>query len=1059
MNKANQSNEEPGSDNGRVAESPVSFKDVLAMEKADIMYERSEVAKAEHKSDNDYETAPLTGLALSGGGIRSATFNLGVIQALAELRLLRRFDYLSTVSGGGYIGSWLSSWMASHGQTDGSEPPEDQGRWSVIVAKFTVLFKSRPDQEDAEITIIDVEKAIAPEGEHGPVLAAGLQEPPPLRHLRSYTDYLKPHGGLFSLDAVTAFTTWLRNTLLNQLILVAFFGMLLLLPLITGWLVNFLGWSVDKEFAAYAWLRVVSVVLLAVAIAFINLNLVFKPAATGSATVDEHGLPWYSSSRSVIWLIISPLTACAFLISLTLPGLGTLVSKPGGGGRFIAESWSELIHPFVGIQVSGGIWVWLTTTPVGFLALILTANLMAFLISMWLKYGQMAFKKADRRDSSMLIFSAVFFAAAVAGAALLPFIAKFMITIPDFGDTWRTNAILARTILCGTPLIMLAFVAATFVYVGLMGREFDEHQREWWSRLIALITFVAVAWFLLFGLSLWGPMIVEMFKLGFSATITWLGASGIGVLLAKNITTVGERKNGNGLIARLVVRIIPYIFILGLCLVVIYWLNITLLNLLGYNSTSVNVAGFFREPYTHRLAELQGLLNKESGVLWAALGILGLIVGVLTWRVDINVFSFHGFYRNRLTRAYLAAGLPPGVRDTGRLPLTGMNDRDSPKLTKLQKRPYHILNTAINITSSKHLSWQERKAASFFFSKRYCGYWLPGSTYYENYCKTRDYLSTTKYGRTTRHGWISLNVPMTISGAAVSPNAGYHTSPALAFLMTVFNVRLGWWMQNSASMKNWSTPGPIGGLEYLLSELIGSVDESKDFIYLSDGGHFENLGIYELVHRKCKFILACDAGADPNYEFEDLGNVIRKCYIDQGVVLDIDVSAIRPQTEKSPDARSKSQFAIGYIFYPKEEKNPGTQNNDSQNDEKRMEYDEEPGVLLYIKSSMSNREATDIEQYKAAHKDFPHDPTTNQFFTESQFESYRKLGYTLCRRAFSGLNNAKSKLRAGLEEVREGDVRLHAIDIMQKVFGEYTVSESDWTNFSGSVENGNHTEI
>jgi hypothetical protein len=55
------------------------------------------------------DRAQLVGLAFSGGGIRSATFCLGVIQALARLRLLRAFDYLSTVSGGGYIGAWLST--------------------------------------------------------------------------------------------------------------------------------------------------------------------------------------------------------------------------------------------------------------------------------------------------------------------------------------------------------------------------------------------------------------------------------------------------------------------------------------------------------------------------------------------------------------------------------------------------------------------------------------------------------------------------------------------------------------------------------------------------------------------------------------------------------------------------------------------------------------------------------------------------------------------------------------------------------------------------------------
>src|ERR1700735_579509 len=61
------------------------------------------------KAVGDAHAANLVGVAFSGGGIRSATFNLGVLQALAELKLLHRVDYLSTVSGGGYIGGWLAA--------------------------------------------------------------------------------------------------------------------------------------------------------------------------------------------------------------------------------------------------------------------------------------------------------------------------------------------------------------------------------------------------------------------------------------------------------------------------------------------------------------------------------------------------------------------------------------------------------------------------------------------------------------------------------------------------------------------------------------------------------------------------------------------------------------------------------------------------------------------------------------------------------------------------------------------------------------------------------------
>jgi hypothetical protein len=296
----------------------------------------------------------------------------------------------------------------------------------------------------------------------------------------------------------------------------------------------------------------------------------------------------------------------------------------------------------------------------------------------------------------------------------------------------------------------------------------------------------------------------------------------------------------------------------------------------------------------------------------------------------------------------------------------------------LPSRPYHILNTALNITSGKHLSWKERKAISFFFSKRYCGYFLPEEKSDEvkesgdrRYCRTENY--------TRGRDRLILSLPMTISGAAASPNEGQHTSPPLAFLMAVFNLRLGWWMQNSVRMSYWQSRGPKFGLIYMIKELLAKVDEGSRFVYLSDGGHFENLGIYELVRRRCSFILACDAGADPKYEFEDLGNAIRKCYIDLGVRIDIDVSNIRPAHDGPHSGRSKRQSAIGKIYYPE---------------------GQPEGLLLYIKASMGPEEATDIEHYRAGHPDFPHDPTANQFYTETQFESYRKLGYSICHRVF-----------------------------------------------------------
>lgn len=201
------------------------------------------------------------------------------------------------------------------------------------------------------------------------------------------------------------------------------------------------------------------------------------------------------------------------------------------------------------------------------------------------------------------------------------------------------------------------------------------------------------------------------------------------------------------------------------------------------------------------------------------------------------------------------------------------------------RQPFHILNITLNLVSARNLSWQERKAASFTVSPRHCG--TPNA--FELQSKHVPavggaYRPTAEYG-----GGITLGTAMAISGAAVSPNMGYHSSPAVTFLMCMLNVRLGWWLGNPAVERDrpYAKEGPNFALGALLAETLGLTTEDRKYVYLSDGGHFDNLGLYEMVRRRCRFILIVDAGYDPNFEFEDLGNAVRKIWIDLNVAIRI----------------------------------------------------------------------------------------------------------------------------------------------------------------------------
>ena len=237
--------------------------------------------------------------------------------------------------------------------------------------------------------------------------------------------------------------------------------------------------------------------------------------------------------------------------------------------------------------------------------------------------------------------------------------------------------------------------------------------------------------------------------------------------------------------------------------------------------------------------------------------------------------------------------------------------------------------------------------------------------------------SATEYGG--KRKTLTLGTAMAISGAAASPNMGYHSSPVLTFILTLFNARLGWWLGNpgKAGGKTYRQESPFWALQPLFAEALGQTDSDHPYVYASDGGHFENLGIYEVVRRRCAFIVVVDAGADPNCGFEDLSNAIRKIRSDFGISINLryprEVLARHPELKDPKTGR----FAIvGDINYSDIDGPTAKQ-----------------GRLIYIKPAYYDyQEPIDVNNYAKLNATFPHETTADQFFSESQFESYRALG-------------------------------------------------------------------
>jgi len=353
---------------------------------------------------------------------------------------------------------------------------------------------------------------------------------------------------------------------------------------------------------------------------------------------------------------------------------------------------------------------------------------------------------------------------------------------------------------------------------------------------------------------------------------------------------------------------------------------------------------------------LYHLLHGPQPVVHAVWLIWLLIVSVVIGLLgNINHVSMHRFYRNRLMEAYMpeVEGLSGATRiKADQCALHGIPQTEA---------PYHLINANVQLTGSPTAKYRARAGDNFVFSPLFCGATSTG------FMETGRYLG----------GKMNLATAFAISGAAVDPNTYLTRSRPLTFLMTLLNLRLGYWANNPYYPRLAAgLLGTPGYYWYIFKELFSGLDERNRHIHLSDGGHFENLALYELVRRRCRVIIVSDAGADPQRTFADLGRAIELVRLDFGVKIEIDVDHLRP---RGADAISAKPFVTGAIVYPAEtgQSNPGK------------------GTLIYVKTSMIEGLSADIYAYRSQDPSFPNDTTADQFFDEAQFEAYRELGYQI----------------------------------------------------------------
>ena len=726
----------------------------------------------------------LFGVGLSGGGIRSATLNLGILQGLSQKGLLPYVDYLSTISGGGYIGTWLHSVICR--KTNNRNPREVD----------TVLNRRVPGQPEDD----------------------------PVAFLRKYSNYLAPKLGLFSADFWVIFAIWIRNMLLNLLILIPF-----LASLITS-AVIFAPWAargLKNSPGANDYVGIGVLALLAVAVISSSLNL---NAISQRPSQNLH-LPLPPVSVTLISVMLTCVTL--FFCHWADPFAKTTL---GIAARYFAGLWVLLLA----MQSFGGfIYCFNSTHKKRYLLLALHL--------LWMP--------ALAASVGAALFCGAFILIGTAGNAIGPVI-------------W------------GPPLIAVAVMATVSLHIGLMGVDFWDASREWLARIGAIMAQVSAAWTVFFSLALYGPY--EMAKLGvnygglaLALIVLWLGSTMFGVSAGTSSSTGGkpdEPKQGGW--KESLTKLAPTVFVIGLIILISgavhyglgAWpakrdskpvatasakplpappaaepprdfLKVKVLSTTDSLASSFDKLFAGLRPFVENYESVLESTETAKNAAILMLLFLGMAL-FLPLRININEFSIHHFYKNRLVRCYLGAGNAK-LRKPNRF--TGFDSNDDIKIKKLHSGakepylgPYPIVGTTLNLNAGSELAQQERKGASFIFSPLFCGFHpVHSADDYKEVAKPGSRLECDAYIATDDYFTScgpDIGTAMAISGAAANPSWGYHTSPSVAFLLTFFNVRLGWWIGNprikplSAALEAFTPArrqGPMYGFSWLIWELLG----------------------------------------------------------------------------------------------------------------------------------------------------------------------------------------------------------------------------------------------
>lgn len=846
--------------------------------------------RRDHRILEEGEDPSLWGLGFSGGGIRSATFCLGVMQALMSRGLFKRFDYLSTVSGGGYIGSCLSSLFA--GQTSDPERRDPEMGLDRDDSPFVGLRARQEDYQSVEQTRLSVRHQ--------------------MHHLRSHGEYLIPRSGLLQSDF--------------------------------------------QRFVGAGGLGIfytVLVFLVAVVLLSATLHLTFSAADPALTHLSPPG-----------GLVLS--TDCP-------PGCDDgWISRTSGFLSSVATAWwSERFVPPLKEMVASSL-----SHPqdlVGF-------TLFAFLwIGLWLR--------AARRHA--------------------PEVAKLTKEVPKKGQPagWTASEYAQHRLIRRYNLWSVGLVTAATLLVAAYR---SEREGTYLGAFLLPVVFSLICWIAAF--------------LVMSIGDTWRGmqnkARGRGQKpkvkepIAQARRSLYDALGGANLLGLAAGVALPFVSVLAFSLARLpgKFFTASALAVLGVwvtwhrKTTAIDTSRFLGPGLDLLVASLLLLtLSRVSEILlrfyrafdlrvpFGAAGVLlaGLAALMfLGYLFDPNRVSPQHFYSDRLAEAYLRTDARVTTpHHQAHLPLATIRNDEQIELQCLGTptiAPFHLIVAALNLSNSDELVRKRLKSDHFVFSGLFVG------------SRATGFVPTDIY----RGGRTRLATALAVSAAAVASAAGLNTRRSVAFLATLFNARLGMWIENPAGYAYGMTPArPLTFWPTrLFAEIAGRMGGRSRLVNVSDGAHTgDNLGLMPLLERRCGVIVVCDAEADANLDFDSFRNVVRLANVELNIGIDIDLGPIQRRRVLREGYRlSEASVVEGVIRYPA-----------------MGAHEAFEGRLIYVKSSVSkaakvasrppeSSAASEkrmlpavVASYLRENAAFPHQTTVDQFFDDGQFEAYRALGQYL----------------------------------------------------------------